>query len=148
MPLPPRAVPLLAVALGGCAEQHDDSDSAADSAADDDSTGAAQDDDGSAADGEDVGMECTPDPVPDLCRQQADRWIECVYDGMAPSDGIADGCSCMLQLAQMEYGAECVGALEDYYACLAAADCMDVVLDQECLTEVSTITEICPSLSP
>ena len=100
------------------------------------------------ADGSDMGIPCEPDPVPEVCRDYGDRWVECIYDGAIPADGIQDGCSCFLQLALDMYGDDCVSALEDYYACIAQAECTSIAIDEACSAEADVIQEICPSLNP
>lgn len=145
-------------ALGGCTDD-DGSETGASTATDD--VGAGTTDDGgttgageastgapTSADGADAGTPCEPEPVPELCRDYADQWVECIYNGAIPADGIQDGCSCTLQLALGMYGSDCVSALEDYYACIAMADCMSIALGEACSSEGDAIGEICPPLRP
>lgn len=89
-----------------------------------------------------------PDPIPAVCDDAATRWIECVYGGQGPTEGYAEMCSCFLQLGQDMYGAECSGALEDYYACLAAAECLAIATGEACIPEQDAISAVCPTFSP
>ncbi len=132
--------------------------SADDDAGDDDgsdagpaSSTAAEDESGSAsspADGSGGGS-CAGLAAPAVCDGAGERWAECIYGGdPAIAESYALMCACFLNAAASDEGPECAAALEDYYACLSASQCMPVVLQEHCGAELLAIDEICPPYSP
>jgi hypothetical protein len=91
---------------------------------------------------------CQPEPAPDICQAAHDHWVVCIYGKPLTDESYLYDCSCRLQFAASEFGPACVAVLEDWYACVAQAECMEIVVDQHCDAQYSAIQAECTELSP
>jgi hypothetical protein len=79
-------------------------------------------------------------PVPNVCQAYADKANEC---GVVGEYDPAQYCAMVLTYDAM-YGAECVMAQSDYFACLAALDCAAIMDDQpDCEAESAVSNAAC-----
>lgn len=92
--------------------------------------------------------QCVPEPAPDICQAAHDHWVVCVYGEPGTDQSYLNDCSCRLQFAASEFGPACVAVLEDWYACVAQAECMDILLDEHCGAQYGAVDAECPELSP
>jgi hypothetical protein len=91
---------------------------------------------------------CQPEPAPDICQAAHDHWVVCIYGKPLTDESYLYDCSCRLQFAASEFGPACVAVLEDWYACVAQAECMEIVIDEHCDAQYSAIQAECTELSP
>jgi hypothetical protein len=86
----------------------------------------------------------TTGEIPATCALFADHYVECLPDYARYHDQVAAGCA--ESLAYYEpYGAECVGAADDFFACLTAIDCPAFIdKEDDCVAETAALMEACP----
>ena len=85
----------------------------------------------------------TTGDVPELCETYAQHYAECFPDRDAGI--VAAYCAMYFGYAEY-YGAACMGAMEDVYACLSALDCAALQSEDTpiCEAEYDAVTKACP----
>jgi hypothetical protein len=85
----------------------------------------------------------TTGDVPEVCDVYAQHYSECFPDRDAGL--VAEYCTMYFGYAA-DYGAACVGAMEDVYACLSALDCAALQSEDApiCEAEYDAVTTACP----
>jgi hypothetical protein len=71
------------------------------------------------------GFQCTGAMMP-VCQAYASKVVECSPQYAGSEGMIAYDCGCMLEYYAAYYGPACVGAIEDYYACIAQTSCQEL----------------------
>jgi hypothetical protein len=84
-------------------------------------------------------------PMPPLCEDYGDHFVECFPDKEAMRDAYVHDCVCGTFYAAI-YTQPCGMAAEDYYTCVVAAPCEE--LSDPCPTEAQAFVDMCGGHSP
>lgn len=96
---------------------------------------------------ETVGDQCDGAPTPTLCADYGNHFaIECFPDQADMLDAYVHDCVCGVFFAAI-FTTECGAAAEDYYTCVVAAPCADL-MDEPCPSEAMAFVDVCGGHSP
>jgi len=86
--------------------------------------------------------EGTTGPVDSVCSDFADQIVECFPKYAGGEDYLSGYCNDTLQYYGA-YSPECGTAAEEYFACLAMADCGDLAAETACPDEAAALAAAC-----
>lgn len=89
---------------------------------------------------------CMGAPMPLLCEDYGDHFVDCFPDDAAMRDAWVHDCVCGAFYAAI-YTEACGAAAEDYYTCVIAAPCEELMNDP-CPTEAQAFVDSCGGHSP